>query len=867
MRDASVDQVSVTFAEGTARSLSPIRDVSELARAGDIPRRVGLLGLLGMLPPTAGALEDAWRAWNGDLKATIGAGVDGPLEIDLRAEGPHALIAGTTGSGKSELLRTFVAAAATAIPPDRLSFLLVDYKGGAAFAPCAALPHVVDVVSDLDEHAAERALVSLNAELKRREQILAEYGARDLLELTRRDAVAAPPVLIIAVDEFAKLREEVPEFVDGVVDIAQRGRSLGVHMILAAQSLRNAFTPAIRANTNLRVALRVSEATESEDMIASPAAARIPSGESSRGRAFARTGHSELREFQAAYVSGHTDPDVDAELRLADFSLIDAPNLDQAAEGPIDSDAESDLVALGEVAVEAQQRMGLAVPAPPWLPPLPEVLSLSAVERSDVPIGGAAIGLVDLPHLQCQDPLVLDLEGAGNVAIFGGGNSGKTTALTTTALALAAAAPPSDVAVYCIDAAGGGLRALDDLPHCAAVIMADDEERVVRLLRTLVGLIEAREIAAGQAADTVRWAGRTVLLIDDFASFSQLYDQPGKDSPFELLQRILSGGRQAAVHVVLTAPRRGALGAALAAQFGQRLVLRMPTEDDLLALGLDMKSVRGAKLAPGSGFTQDSREFHIAVPSEFGVPIAAAAAAASFRQSKTAAPPIGSLPSHVPAADLPPVTSIVAIPLGISGATLAPAAVDLSELHFVAIGPYRSGRSTALGAIADAVAALVEAPQMFLLTPRRSPLRDRAVWTSAAEGHAACADVVAKLLKRLEAGAFDDRTALLFIDDGGELNDIAVSGQLEQLVRRSRDTRLRVIASVETSAARGISVLWIRELRREGHGLLLQPDPIGDGDLLNVALPRRFPVAMTPGRGFIARRGSAELVHVATPRA
>jgi S-DNA-T family DNA segregation ATPase FtsK/SpoIIIE len=865
IRDASVDQISLAFAERTARFLSPIRDVSELARAGDIPKRVGLLELLGMLPPTAESVEDAWKTWNGDLKATVGMGVDGPLEVDIRAEGPHALIAGTTGSGKSELLRTIVAAAAAAIPPNRLTFLLVDYKGGAAFAPCAALPHVVDVVSDLDEHAAERALVSLNAELRRREQILSDEGARDLLELAHRNADAAPPVLIIAVDEFAKLREEVPDFVDGVVDIAQRGRSLGVHMILAAQSLRNAFTPAIRANTNLRIALRVSEASESEDMISSPAAARIPSGENSRGRAFARTGHSELREFQAAYVSGLTDPASEAELELDEFSLIDRPDLAEVGRHSIDSDAESDLVALGEAAAEAQRRMRLPVPPPPWLPPLPEVLSLADIGTKDVPTGCAAIGLVDLPQLQRQDPLVLDLEGAGNVAIFGGGNSGKTTALTTTALALAAAATPSELAVYCIDAAGGGLRALADLPHCAATIMADDEERVVRLLRTLTRFIEAHEATAEHAGDGVGWTGRTVLLIDDFESFAQLYDQPGKESPFELLQRILSSGRQAGVHVVVTASRRGALSAALASQFGQRLVLRMPTEDDLLALGLDTRSVRGAKLAPGSGFTQDSREFHVAVPCEAGVPISPRDAAASFGYPKTTAPAIGSLPSSVSAGDLPRAASIRAVPLGVSGATLAPAAVDLSELHFVAIGPYRSGRSTALGAVADAVSTLDDTPQMFLCTPRRSPLRDRTIWTSAAEGQAACAEAVAQLLERLEAGKFDERTALLFIDDGGELNDITVSGQLEHLVRRARDSQLRVVASVETSAARGISVPWIRELRREGHGVLLQPDPIGDGDLLNVVLPRRLPVAMMPGRGFIARRGAAELVHVATP--
>ena len=379
--DVSVEALSQELAASTARSLAPVQDIGELARAGDIPRRVSLLDLLDLLPPSAEALQRRWADWRGELRATVGVCADGVLTLDLRSEGPHALIAGTTGSGKSELLRTLVAAAAATIPPHRLSFLLVDYKGGAAFAPCAALPHVVDIVSDLDEHLAERALISLNAELKRRERTLAERGAKDLLELAHREPDVAPPLLVIAVDEFAKLREEVPDFVDGVVDIAQRGRSLGVHMVLAAQTLRNAFTPAIRANTNLRLALRVSEESESEDMIASPQAARIPSGESSRGRAFARTGHGELREFQAAYISGLSDFAEERGLQLSPYEIDALMPLEGPANGHSDSDTDSDLVTLGKAAREAQAQMGLPVPTPPWLPMLPTILGLGEPRR------------------------------------------------------------------------------------------------------------------------------------------------------------------------------------------------------------------------------------------------------------------------------------------------------------------------------------------------------------------------------------------------------------------------------------------------------------------------------------------------------
>jgi DNA segregation ATPase FtsK/SpoIIIE, S-DNA-T family len=862
--EVSAEAVGLELAERTARLLAPMRDIGELARAGDIPKRVGLLDLLDLLPPTAEDLERRWTAWRGDLSATIGVGADGVLNIDLRSEGPHALIAGTTGSGKSELLRTLVAAAAAAIPPNRLSFLLVDYKGGAAFAPCAALPHVVDIVSDLDEHLAERALLSLNAELKRRERILAEQSAKDLLELTRRNIDAAPPLLVIAVDEFAKLREEVPQFVDGVLDIAQRGRSLGVHMVLAAQTLRNAFTPAIRANTNLRLALRVSEESESEDMIASPLAARIPSGESSRGRAFARTGHGELREFQAAYISGLSDISQQSELQIGPYDIDVLSASDGSTDSASDSDTESDLVALGQAARQAQRQMGLPVPAPPWLPMLPAVLSLDRLRGVTVAGGAVAIGLVDLPQLQRQDPLVLDLEGSGHMAVFGAGNSGKTTVLTSAALALARAHPPEDLHIYCLDAASGGLAPLEALPHCGGVVMVDEEERVQRLLRLLLGRV-ARG-ASRAAAQTVRdpEPATTVVLLDDFGSFAQQYDRPGVGSPYEQLQQILSGGRAAGVHVILTASRRGALPAALATHFGQRLVLRMPTEEDMLVLGLDSKAIRGASLPVGSGFTQDSKEFHVAVPTDGNAVAPLEQAVDSIHHEGPGPVAIEVLPTHVPRASLDPGDGLSAVPLGISDEHLGPATVDLSDLHFLVVGPYRSGRSTALATLAHGVRQADPSAILHLLAPRRSPLRELDLWSGTASGADPCAELAGSLLERLEAAEQDRTPAVLFIDDGGELSDALSVTRLERLVRIGRDGPLRVVAAVEAGSARGIGIGWIRELRREGHGLLLQPDLAADGDLLAARLPRRVPAPLRPGRGFLVVRGTAELVHVAS---
>ena len=234
---------------------------------------------------TPESVERRWALTRGTagLCAPVGMDSEGPLELDLVADGPHMLIGGTTGSGKSELLRSLVAGLALSADPDHLAFVLVDYKGGAAFDCCADLAHVAGLVTDLDDRLAERALRCLEAELRYREERLRRLGAEDLAAyraLTAAgpgsggDLEAGPvevagggggdgplPRLVVVVDEFATLAAELPEFVHSLVGVGQRGRSLGVHLVLATQRPAGAVTEDIRANTSCRIALRSPTAT------------------------------------------------------------------------------------------------------------------------------------------------------------------------------------------------------------------------------------------------------------------------------------------------------------------------------------------------------------------------------------------------------------------------------------------------------------------------------------------------------------------------------------------------------------------------------------------------------------------------------
>jgi DNA segregation ATPase FtsK/SpoIIIE, S-DNA-T family len=301
--------MSPETARECALALARFEDADLQLAGGALPDHVGLLSLLGIGEPEAGDLRRRWASSTGEigLVARFALSEDGPLDIDLVSDGPHGLVAGTTGAGKSELLRSLVAALAAAHSPLRVNFVLVDYKGGSAFGEAAELPHTVGMVTDLDEQLGERALLSLEAELRYRERVLRERRATDIIEYDRLVAQgeAAPlPRLLVVIDEFATLASELPDFVPSLVGIAQRGRSLGVHMLLATQRPSGAVNENIRANTNLRVCLRVQTPQDSSDVIDSPAAARIPRNQP--GRAQVRLGPSELIPVQTALVSGVT---------------------------------------------------------------------------------------------------------------------------------------------------------------------------------------------------------------------------------------------------------------------------------------------------------------------------------------------------------------------------------------------------------------------------------------------------------------------------------------------------------------------------------------------------------------------------------
>ena len=866
LRDVLLTGVPPSYAEVVSRALAPLRDAGrERSGSGGLPpsvrwTQVNDLPLTGGDDDTARVLA-RWSAVGHTTTAVLGSGPDGLFAVDLARHGPHALVAGTTGAGKSELLQTLIASLAASNRPDALTFLLVDFKGGAAFGSCARLPHTAGVVTDLDGALAERALASLAAELRHREAVLARAGAKDLDD-HRRAGGHGLPRLAIVVDEFATLAEELPDFVGGLVGIAQRGRSLGVHLVLATQRPEGVVSADIRANTNLRLCLAVTRESESRDVLDAPVAATI--SRRTPGRGYARTGHTELTAFQTARVGGRR-PAVVADGTAPSVRLVPTRDLGDPLPRTDDAtDEVTDLSLLVDACCAAADRLGLPTPRAPWLPPLPTTVTLDDLPPQHDPaaerpgrVPPVAYGLCDLPQLQSRRALTLDLDTSGHLLVVGSPRSGRTTALRTLAGSLAATASPDDVHVYAVDPAGG-LSVLSALPHIGAVVGMDEPERLERLLAFLGAEVtrrSARLAAASHAGIAEQRSAAAaserlphlLLLLDRWESFLTAYQDLDGGRLVEMVHRLLREGPGVGLHVVLTADRTGLVGR-VGSMVDERLVLRLADRGDYAAAGLPTRLVPD-HLPPGRGWATATTPMVTQVALLDSDPSGPAQAAALTRLAGAGArlhPPrrIDPLPARCRLADLAADSPLV---LGVGGDELRPVDADLSD-GFVIAGPPGSGRSTALLTLATQL--LATGARVVAVAPRPSPLRDLPGCHTDPE---ASYDLAGLLAAGPDA---------IVVDDAELLVDSPLARELEQAVRGRRDSGLLLAVAGTTEDLLASFRGFVADLRRSRTGLLLSPHT-ADGDLLGVRLPRLTRPEAIPGRGLLCARGTATPVQVA----
>ncbi|MFF6875338.1 FtsK/SpoIIIE domain-containing protein [Streptomyces sp. NPDC012474] len=902
LKDVRPDFVSAAWCLRLARSLSPLRDISGETEDSALPGSSRLLDVLQLEPPTSEAIVARWRMGGQSTLAVIGESYDGPFGLDIRKDGPHGLIAGTTGSGKSELLQTIVAALAVANTPENMTFVLVDYKGGAAFKDCVHLPHTVGMVTDLDAHLVERALESLGAELHRREHILAAADAKDIedyQDLVRRDPSHQPvPRLLIVIDEFASMVRDLPDFVTGLVNIAQRGRSLGIHLLLATQRPSGVVSPEIRANTNLRIALRVTDGGESSDVIDSPEAGHI--SKNTPGRAYARLGHASLVPFQSGRVGGRRPGAADPAVLMPWVGPLTWEDLGRAA--LVKPKAESredeeitDLKVLVDTIRDANSSLGIPPQHSPWLPALDETLLLDDVELPAFAGGPgklppAPYGIEDLPASQSRRPVAVDFSSFGHLMIGGAPRSGRSQVLRTLAGSIARTHSIADVHLYGIDCGNGALNALTRLPHCGAVVSRNQTERVVRLVNRLKGEMSRRQDVLadkgfadiGEQRASVPEDERLphiVVLLDRWEGWVPTLGEVDHGSLTDELQTMMREGASVGIHLVLTGDRTLLVGR-IATLTEDKYGLRLADRSDFSALGIPARKVP-EEIPPGRAFRNEfgtETQFALLAQDTTGQGQAAALAAiGEAAAARDASVPrsrrpfrVDSLPSRIsfpeawemrdPEASRSRLFGLV----GIGGDEIVGFGPDLAEgvPAFVIAGPAKSGRSTVLLNFAHSF--LSQGTRLVIAAPRQSPLR-RLDGTDGVLKVFTGDDIDEDEFEELIDQASLEEPIAVLIDDGEILEDCDAESQMKKLVSRGAERGLAlVIAGDEEDVCSGFSG-WQVDAKKARRGILLSPQESSSGDLVGVRLNRGMVGGqVAPGKGML-HLGDGELRTVVIP--
>jgi DNA segregation ATPase FtsK/SpoIIIE, S-DNA-T family len=890
--DVIPDLVDHDSAEKVSRSLAPIRLNRRAFAGATIPASVRLLDELGLEPPAGAQIGAGWHRTARSTAAVIGESERGPLVVDLAKDGPHGLVAGTTGAGKSELLQTLIASLAVANRPDCMNFVLVDYKGGSAFKECAELPHTVGMVTDLDGHLTERALSSLAAELRRRELLLAQRGAKDIEAFWRSADGSGPALgrLVIVIDEFAALAEELPAFVDGLVDLARRGRSLGIHLILATQRPSGVVSAAIKTNTNLRIAMRITDAADSTDVIDSPLAARI--AKSVPGRGYVRVGHEELTEFQAARIGGRRALGGQSELQLHYVAWDQLGMPLPEPERPVLARDATDLSELVKAIRAAADALGVTPPAGPWLEPLPERLVLSSAALTPAfeggangPVLGAPYGMQDLPGEQTRRPATFDLERDGHLLIVGDPGSGRSTALRTMAGALCARVSAWDLHLYGIDCGNGALQPVSELPQCGAVVTRRQPDRVDRLMSKLAEEITRRQqiMAQGRfssisdqraAVSPEQRLPYILVLLDRWEGFTAEFEALDGGRLVSAVQHLMREGPGVGLRLVVTGDRT-ATSPRFASLAERMIMLRLNDRTTYSMAGLNPRHLPD-KIPTGRGF--DARngiemQFALLDGDASGPAQVAALHRIALRADdrdravpESARPqPIAVLPAHVSLSsvtkdsDAPSETGRPVALVGVGGDRLTPQLIDLTRSGpgFLVAGPPRSGRSNALVVMARSLAG--QGCSVVAVTARPSPLtnlRDEPRIAAILDGRATTpADLEALL------DSISDVPVGVVVDDAELLSDSPIGEALAAFGRAARDKGDALIIGGTTGdlgAFRG----FIPEVRKSRAGLLLCPSSPSDADLLGARLPRTAVFNGPPGRGALIAEWDMQIVQV-----
>jgi DNA segregation ATPase FtsK/SpoIIIE, S-DNA-T family len=723
------DKIDVNNYEQASRKLAPLR-ISDSTADFSLPKSISLMGIFRAKTTSDVDVIGRWnknKTYKG-MSVPIGAKAGSSLfNLDLHetGHGPHGLVAGTTGSGKSELLQSIIISLAINYHPHDLVFVLIDYKGGGMADVFKGMPHLVGTITNLGGNQTTRALLSIKSELMSRQRIFSEYGVNNIdkyqkLYYSRKDAAMPPiPHLIMIADEFAELKQDQPDFMKELVSTARVGRSLGVHLILATQKPAGVVDDQIWSNSKFKICLKVQDEADSKDVIKKPDAAMIKEP----GRAYIQVGNDEIFElFQSAFSGADYDPDGEMQKTENRKKRIYKIALNGRAEQifPLEEDKTpknelpTQLKALVDYIIMASKKNSIEALSGPWLPPLPEILYMNDVFNQN-PIDmqkhitwqnkdilKAPIGIVDDPRSQKQLPLDIDFASEGNLFIYGSPGTGKTYLIKTLCMSLAYCYSSAQVNIYIMDFGGTSLKVFESLPHCGGVITIEQEslidQFVIFIFRTIDERKKLFEDSGREGFNDYRLKGGNlpaiIIIIDNYFALSETY--PDIDDRMIVLAR---EGNKYGIFMVVSATNSSMIRYKLAVNFKMAISLQLTEKSEYSGIvgrteGLEPSPVLGRGLLRGN----PPLEFQTSLPEFENIQMDKLIddfITVSKQKKIDPAIQIPVMPSYINIEDLNKHTDKLAI--GLSDNDLQPVYLDFVATPIVMVtGDAMSGKSTLL---------------------------------------------------------------------------------------------------------------------------------------------------------------------------
>jgi len=591
--------------ETLSRKLAPIKHSQGVST--QIPESVTFFELYGVKRPEEIPILDLWKnnAIHKSIAVPLGfRGKDDMVNLNLheKAHGPHGLVAGTTGSGKSEIVQSYILSLAVNFHPHEVGFLLIDYKGGGMANLFAKLPHLLGTITNLDGSESMRALASIKSELLRRQSIFGDVGVNNINQYTKlfkEGEIDLPlPHLFIISDEFAELKKEQPEFMSELVSTARIGRSLGVHLILATQKPSGVVDDQIWSNSKFKLALKVADESDSNEMLKTPDAARI----TQPGRAYLQVGNNEIYElFQSAWSGAPFSEDVikkGFDSRVYLLNPLGQGELLNDDLSQVDSSQDSKLTQLDVVVNhihDLHKEMNSIIVDRPWLPSLSHQIvtehiqlgiDVGTIEEHDLTI---PIGMIDIPEEQLQKEYVHNFAADGNLADFGASGFGKSNFMMNAGLTLASKNSPQLLNYFILDYGNSALSQLKNLPHTADYLTFDDTEKLGKLVKLLIEELKTRKsLFAGVNAMNFRMYNELadtkipamIVLVDNYDVIREINNGELE----EFIVKLTRDGVGVGIYTLISASRSNSVRYSVLNNFKNKIAQFMFDESDITAI-------------------------------------------------------------------------------------------------------------------------------------------------------------------------------------------------------------------------------------------------------------------------------------------